>query len=270
MCIRSPRPATPLAPWRFSTDCTARTATSPTRIPVPAPSVSIRPSAPARPAAVSAAASASTTAWSFPIRLLELRGGAIKPWQTESYKECQADLDEIRAQARHSRRHALARSDRGAAQLGIDGEGEWTKNVWYGVRRFFAWLETKAYKMHIRVLLSRYRSYTECAPATARAQTRCPAVAGRLSPGINIRELMLLSIDEAAAFFAALTLPRRSTRPLIYCCAKSARASILDRRRPGLSQSRSPVAHTVRRRSTADQSHHRAGHLAGQHPVRAR
>ena len=44
----------------------------------------------------------------------------------------------------------------------IDGEGEWTKKVWYGVRRFFAWLETKAYKMHIRVLLSRYRSYTEC------------------------------------------------------------------------------------------------------------
>ena len=44
----------------------------------------------------------------------------------------------------------------------LDGEWEWTKNVWYGVKRFFAWLETKAYKMHIRVLLSRYRSYTEC------------------------------------------------------------------------------------------------------------
>ena len=33
---------------------------------------------------------------------------------------------------------------------------------WYGVRRFFDWLETKAYKMHIRVLLSRYRAYTPC------------------------------------------------------------------------------------------------------------
>lgn len=33
---------------------------------------------------------------------------------------------------------------------------------WYGVRHFFDWLESKAYKMHIRVLLSRYRSYTEC------------------------------------------------------------------------------------------------------------
>jgi excinuclease UvrABC ATPase subunit len=33
---------------------------------------------------------------------------------------------------------------------------------WYGVDGFFRWLETKAYKMHIRVLLSRYRAYTEC------------------------------------------------------------------------------------------------------------
>ncbi|HRA79040.1 MAG TPA: excinuclease ABC subunit A, partial [Burkholderiaceae bacterium] len=33
---------------------------------------------------------------------------------------------------------------------------------WYGIRRFFDWLESKAYKMHIRVLLSKYRSYTPC------------------------------------------------------------------------------------------------------------
>jgi len=37
----------------------------------------------------------------------------------------------------------------------IDGEGEWEDGVWYGVKRYFAWLETKSYKMHIRVLLSK-------------------------------------------------------------------------------------------------------------------
>ncbi len=72
--------------------CTAPIATSPTRIPVRAPSASIPRSAPARRAAASAAASASTTAWSFRTLRLSLRQGAIKPWQTESYKECQADL----------------------------------------------------------------------------------------------------------------------------------------------------------------------------------
>ncbi len=41
----------------------------------------------------------------------------------------------------------------------------WSKSwpgTWYGVKRFFAWLESKAYKMHIRVLLSKYRAYTPC------------------------------------------------------------------------------------------------------------
>ena len=79
----------------------------------------------------------------------------------------------------------------------LDGEGEWTKNVWYGVRRFFAWLETKAYKMHIRVLLSRYRSYTECATCRGvAAEARGAPVADRSrgspgSPGIDIRDVML-------------------------------------------------------------------------------
>ena len=50
----------------------------------------------------------------------------------------------------------------------LEGEPEWVSwrkswpGVWYGVRRFFKWLESKAYKMHIRVLLSKYRSYTPC------------------------------------------------------------------------------------------------------------
>ena len=39
--------------------------------------------------------------------------------------------------------------------------GKWNQQ-WYGVDRFFEYLESKAYKMHIRVLLSKYRSYTEC------------------------------------------------------------------------------------------------------------
>ena len=36
------------------------------------------------------------------------------------------------------------------------------RSKWYGVARFFAWLESKAYKMHVRVLLSKYRSYDAC------------------------------------------------------------------------------------------------------------
>jgi len=89
----------------------------------------------------------------------------------------------------------------------LDGEGEWTKNVWYGVKRFFAWLETRAYKMHIRVLLSRYRSYTEC-PACHGARLKPEALLWRVGePGLNIRDLMLLPIDKCRHFFATLALP---------------------------------------------------------------
>src|SRR5580698_1276692 len=142
-----------------------------------------------------------------PDTALSLREGAIKPWQTESYKECQTDL------LRFARKRGVpvdtAWRDLTDAQRAwvIEGEGEWTKNVWYGVRRFFAWLETKAYKMHIRVLLSRYRSYTECG-ACRGARLKPEALLWRVGrPGVNIRELMLLPIDECRKFFTALELP---------------------------------------------------------------
>src|SRR5690606_40404997 len=48
---------------------------------------------------------------------------------------------------------------------GEEGWQSWEKSwpaLWYGVRHYFKWLEGKAYKMHIRVLLSKYRAYTPC------------------------------------------------------------------------------------------------------------
>ncbi|HEX3395707.1 MAG TPA: excinuclease ABC subunit UvrA [Steroidobacteraceae bacterium] len=142
-----------------------------------------------------------------PDTALSLREGAIKPWQTDSYSECQTDL------MRFARKRDIpvdtAWRDLTDAQRAwvIDGEGEWTKKVWYGVRRFFAWLETKAYKMHIRVLLSRYRSYTECG-ACRGARLKPEALLWRVGkPGMTIRDLMLLSIDDSRKFFDSLKLP---------------------------------------------------------------
>jgi excinuclease ABC subunit A len=38
---------------------------------------------------------------------------------------------------------------------------EWPR-AWYGVKGFFNWLEKTTYKMHVRVFLSRYRTYNLC------------------------------------------------------------------------------------------------------------
>ncbi len=114
-----------------------------------------------------------------------LAEGAIKPWQTESYRECQQDL------AKMAKKYGVA-MDIPVRDLPpehrhwlFEGDAKWKNwdsswpRYWYGVRHFFDWLETKAYKMHIRVLLSRYRSYTEC-PACHGARLKPDALLWRL------------------------------------------------------------------------------------------
>ena len=141
-----------------------------------------------------------------------LRGGAIRPWQTESYRECQDDL------VKFARKRGVPLDvpwrDLSEEQRRwvIDGEGPWEKKVWYGARRFFQWLEGRSYKMHIRVLLSKYRSYTPCADCGG-ARLKPEALLWRLGAsgatgrGLNIHDLMLLPIERTSEFFAALALP---------------------------------------------------------------
>jgi excinuclease ABC subunit A len=140
-----------------------------------------------------------------------LAGGAIRPWQTPSFKECQDDLE------RHAKRRGVAldvpwreltEADR---EWVLAGEGPWIKKNWYGLRRFFAWLETKAYKMHIRVLLSKYRSYTQCTACNG-ARLKPDALLWRLGSnagarGHDIHELVCLPVSDCRDFIQGLRLP---------------------------------------------------------------
>ena len=139
-----------------------------------------------------------------------LGAGAIRPWQTPSFKECQDDL------VRHARRRGVALEvpwrDLPAADRDwvMAGEGPWTKKTWYGLQRFFAWLETKAYKMHIRVLLSKYRSYTQC-PVCQGARLKPDALLWRVGSlagarGATIHELACLPITDCRDLLQALRL----------------------------------------------------------------
>jgi excinuclease ABC subunit A len=94
-----------------------------------------------------------------------LRNGAVKPLQTPAWKECQDDLVKYAGEAGIPRDTAWSQLTPAQRDWVIEGsphwKGDWNRQ-WYGVRRFFGYLESKAYKMHIRVLLSKYRSYTPC------------------------------------------------------------------------------------------------------------
>ncbi|WEN40549.1 UvrABC system protein A [Thauera sp. GDN1] len=114
-----------------------------------------------------------------------LAEGAVKPWQTESYRECQADLEKMAKKYGVAMDIPVRDLPPEHRQWLFEGDPKWKNwdsswpRYWYGVRHFFDWLETKAYKMHIRVLLSRYRSYTEC-PACHGARLKPDALLWRL------------------------------------------------------------------------------------------
>src|SRR6185369_9500556 len=85
-----------------------------------------------------------------------LREGAVRPWQTASFKECQDDLDKYAKKRGIPLDVAWSSLTEKQKTWVLEGEPEWVSwrkswpGVWYGVRRFFKWLESKAYKMHIR------------------------------------------------------------------------------------------------------------------------
>ncbi|HRP74666.1 MAG TPA: excinuclease ABC subunit UvrA [Rhodocyclaceae bacterium] len=176
-----------------------------------------------------------------------LAEGAVKPWQTASYRECQDDLAKMAKKydvAMDIPFRDLPAEHRHWVLEGDDTWKSWSSSwprKWYGVRRFFEWLETKAYKMHIRVLLSRYRSYTEC-PSCHGARLKPEALLWRLggpggrdvvgcaapgagsvadtstnassttppptsNKGLAINELMALPISKVRSFVDKLDLP---------------------------------------------------------------
>ncbi len=118
-----------------------------------------------------------------PDERLTLRAGAIKPIQTPAWKECQDDLMRHAEAAGIPRDTPWSKLTPEQRHWVIEGtphfkEGNWNKQ-WYGIRRFFQYLESKAYKMHIRVLLSKYRSYTTC-PVCAGARLKTESLLWRV------------------------------------------------------------------------------------------
>jgi len=166
-----------------------------------------------------------------------LRGGAIKPWQTKSYAECQQDMEKFARLRGIPLDTPWRELPAEARRWVIEGEGAWSRKVWYGARRFFAWLETRSYKMHVRVLLSRYRAYTPCS-ACGGARLKTSGLLWRVGsreladatlggsprfrpqevnwaadtlatlPGLSIHDLMLLPISRSYEFFEQLKLPQ--------------------------------------------------------------
>ena len=93
---------------------------------------------------------------------LSLAQGAVRPWRGSSTSWERGELRKL------CRRHSIP-LDRPWRELSerqqeriLHGDGDWDEGKFPGVLGWFRWLETRTYKMHVRVLLSRYRSYDLC------------------------------------------------------------------------------------------------------------
>jgi excinuclease ABC subunit A len=140
-----------------------------------------------------------------------LREGAIRPWQSPSFKECQDDLVKYAKKRKIPLDVPFKDLNQTQKAWVLEGEPEWVSwrkswpGVWYGVRRFFKWLESKAYKMHIRVLLSKYRAYTPCQTCHG-TRLKPDSMLWKLN-GLSIHDLMLLPIEKTKTIFNELKLP---------------------------------------------------------------
>lgn len=163
-----------------------------------------------------------------------LRNGAIRPWQTPTYKECQAEMERYAPEVGVRLDAPWESLSAEEKEWVIEGTPDWTgtrrawQTQWYGASRFFEWLESRAYRMHVRVLLSKYRSYTPC-PDCGGARLKPEATLWRIGhgpapsdinyplfmprnaswsqeqlnalPGLGMHDLMRLPIDRVRTFF---------------------------------------------------------------------
>ncbi len=131
-----------------------------------------------------------------------LAAGAVAPWNSPAYAH---ELEELLALAADYDLPvdvpfaALTEPQRAVLLQGVP------ERKFGGLEGFFAWLERRKYKMHIRVFLSRWRSYRPC-PACGGARLRPEALATRIA-GRNMAEICALQVREASAFFRDLSLP---------------------------------------------------------------
>ena len=157
---------------------------------------------------------------------LSLQDGAIKPWQTQSGKECQRDLLKACKRLNIPTDVPWKNLSPQHQQIilhgespGIDPDTAWHRGLWYGVDGFFQWLESKTYKMHVRVYLSRYRSYKTCptcAGTRYQSQTLHWYLTNSRGSRCNIAQLNTLPIRDALDFLSNLLPPEHPTAHRAY------------------------------------------------------
>ena len=127
-----------------------------------------------------------------PNRGLSLQDGAVDPWTKPQHSGYLADFRKASK--------GKVRFNVPIFELRDDERALLNEHI----RRYFREIETKKYKVHVRVFLSRYRGYTLC-PDCGGSRLRAEALWIRVG-GKNLADVARLNIAEALAFFGSLEL----------------------------------------------------------------
>jgi excinuclease ABC subunit A len=134
-----------------------------------------------------------------PDKGLSLNDGAVDPWNRPKYRSWFTDLKKQAAELRIPLDVPWRDLPEAPREIVLHGKGSFA-----GVHGFFAQMERKKYKLHVRVMLSKYRGYAEC-PDCRGQRLRAEARAVRLN-GLNICQSSALTIAKAKDFFSTLKL----------------------------------------------------------------
>ncbi len=128
-----------------------------------------------------------------------LNEGAIAPWNTPTYSTMFESLRKASSQYNIPLNIPFGKLTKEQTKLILEGTKDFC-----GIRDFFAWLEQKKYKMHVRVFLSKYRGYTLC-PTCNGKRLKSQAL-NVLINRKNIADVCTMTIDDAYRFFDGLPL----------------------------------------------------------------
>ncbi|HUP50105.1 MAG TPA: excinuclease ABC subunit UvrA [Thermoanaerobaculia bacterium] len=137
-----------------------------------------------------------------PNRALRLDELPVAPWNSPGYEDCYEDLD--RAAKKYGLRLDVPVRDLTPAEWELLYNG---RAKWYGIKGFFDWLETKKYKIHVRVKLAKYRSYEPCPHCHgSRLKT---AVANVKFRDLTVGDLFAMNVKVARRFWEYLPMSKQ-------------------------------------------------------------
>jgi excinuclease ABC subunit A len=139
-----------------------------------------------------------------PDKSLSLNQGAIDPWNRPKYRAWFTELKRLAPALGVPMDVPWREMPEAAREIVLRGKATGGGGGFEGVYGFFAQMERKKYKLHVRVMLSKYRGYAEC-PECRGQRLRAEARAVRIN-GFNICQASALTIARAKDFFNALEL----------------------------------------------------------------